>query len=148
MRCPACSHEESRVIDSRTSAESIRRRRQCANCGARFTTHERRERRLPWIRKRDGRREPYSREKVLHGLSLAVRKRKIEPGTLDAAVDRVEAALEGPAEIPASAVGEAVMAVLREVDAVAYVRFASVYQQFESVEQFIEAIRPLREDAS
>jgi transcriptional repressor NrdR len=143
-----CSHEESRVVDSRTSAESIRRRRQCAQCGARFTTHERRERRLPWIRKRDGRREPYSREKVLHGLSLAVRKRNIEPGMLDAAVDQIEAALEGPTEIPASAVGEAVMAVLREVDAVAYVRFASVYQQFESVEQFIEAIRPLREDAS
>ena len=148
MRCPVCSHEESRVVDSRTSAESIRRRRQCAQCGARFTTHERRERRLPWIRKRDGRREPYSREKVLHGISLAVRKRNIGPSALDAAVDQVEAALEGPAEVPASAVGEAVMAVLREVDAVAYVRFASVYQQFESVEQFIEAIQPLREEAS
>ncbi len=148
MRCPDCSHEESRVVDSRTSADSIRRRRQCGQCGARFTTHERPERKLPWIRKRDGRREPYTREKVLHGISLAVRKRNLEPGAIDAAVNRVEARLEGPAEVPASAVGEAVMAVLREVDAVAYVRFASVYQQFESVEQFIEAIQPLRDAES
>ncbi|MCB9677892.1 MAG: transcriptional repressor NrdR [Alphaproteobacteria bacterium] len=146
MRCPDCAHEESRVVDSRTTGDSIRRRRQCASCGARFTTHERIEQRLPWILKRDGRRELYDREKVLHGITLACRKRPLGPGDIEAAALRVESRLEGTVECSTREVGDAVMAVLREMDPVAYVRFASVYQQFESVQQFVDAIDPLRED--
>ncbi len=145
MRCPTCAHSESRVVDSRTTGDSIRRRRQCAQCGTRFTTFERIERKLPWVVKRDGRREPYNREKVLHGITLACRKRPLNPGDIEAAAKRVESRLEGMPEVTAQAVGDAVLAVLREIDPVAYVRFASVYQQFESVEQFVDTIVPLRE---
>lgn len=147
MRCPECQHEDTRVVDSRTHGDAIRRRRQCSACNARFTTHERLEQRLPWILKKDGRREPFSRDKVLHGIALACRKRPVDATGMDEAVRRVEQriiALREP-EIPSDRVGQAVMAVLQEVDAVAYVRFASVYQQFESVAQFAEAISPLQE---
>ncbi|MEZ4321381.1 MAG: transcriptional regulator NrdR [Myxococcota bacterium] len=148
MRCPECAHEESRVVDSRTTGDSIRRRRQCVACGARFTTHERLEQRLPWVRKRDGRKEPYERDKVLHGIALACRKRPVTAAEMEAAVLRVEARLEGMADVSAQEVGDAVMGVLREIDPVAYVRFASVYRQFESVEQFVDTIDPLREPVS
>ena len=134
-------------MDSRTSAESIRRRRQCVACGARFTTHERTERRLLWVIKKSGRREPYSREKVLHGIALACQKRPVDSPHMEHAANQVEARLTGMHEVPAREVGAAVMAVLREIDPVAYVRFASVYQQFESVQQFVDVIDPLREDA-
>lgn len=150
MRCPACQFEDSKVIDSRTSGDAIRRRRECLRCGERFTTHERLERRLPWIVKKDGRREPFDPDKVLRGIEHACRKRPIGAEQMDDAVKRVEARLEATRadEVPSSVVGEAVMDVLRDVDEVAYVRFASVYRQFEGVEQFIETIRPLREDLS
>jgi transcriptional repressor NrdR len=148
MRCPACHHEESRVVDSRDTGDAIRRRRSCLECGHRFTTLERIEVRLPWIVKKDGRREPFSRDKVLHGIALACRKRPVGPDGLEAVVLRVEQRLlelrEG--DVSSSRVGEAVMDVLREVDPVAYVRFASVYRQFESVEQFGEAIRGIPEE--
>jgi transcriptional repressor NrdR len=108
------------------------------------------ERRLPWIVKKDGRREPFVREKVLHGIALACRKRPIDAAIMEDAVRRVETQLETmrDAEVPSSVVGEAVMQVLRDIDEVAYVRFASVYREFGGVEQFIETIRPLRERAS
>ena len=147
MRCPACDDADTRVVDSRTTGESVRRRRQCQACGERFTTHERPERRTLWVVKKDGRREPFARGKLLHGLALACRKRPIDDAGLDAIARGVETRLEQLREedVPASAVGEAVMTELRDVDEVAYVRFASVYGAFESVEQFIDAIQPLRE---
>lgn len=148
MRCPECQHEDTRVIDSRTAGDAIRRRRQCMACSERFTTHERVELKLPLVVKKDGRREPFSRDKVLHGILLACRKRPVQHEQMDEAVRRVEQivmALREP-EIPSERVGEAVMEVLRGVDAVAYVRFASVYQAFESVEQFAETISSYQEE--
>lgn len=147
MRCPGCQHSESRVIDSRGAADSIRRRRECVECGERFTTHERVDRQPPWILKKDGRREPFRRQKVLHGIGLACRKRPIDEATQLDAVRAVEDRLIGlrVEDVPSAAVGQVVMEVLREVDDVAYLRFASVYREFESVEQFVETIRPLQE---
>jgi transcriptional repressor NrdR len=147
MRCPRCQHEDTKVIDSRTSGDSIRRRRECLQCGERFTTHERLEQRVPWIVKKDGRREPFAREKVLHGIALACRKRPIDADAMEELVRRVETQLENlrESEVPSTKIGELVMNVLRDVDEVAYVRFASVYREFESAEQFVETIRPLRE---
>lgn len=147
MRCPECQHDDSRVIDSRTAGDAIRRRRQCSACGERFTTHERVEQRLPLVVKKDGRKEPFSRDKVLHGIALACRKRPVDHDDMDEAVRRVEqivVALREP-EIPSERVGDVVMDVLRDVDAVAYVRFASVYRAFESVEQFAETISSWKE---
>ena len=147
MRCAECHHPESRVVDSRTSGDSIRRRRECLACGGRFTTHERIERPILWVLKKDGRKEPFSEEKVLSGLALACRKRPVSGSDMDEAVGRVHALLQERrgSEVPAAAVGEAVMEVLREIDEVAYVRFASVYREFESADQFIDTIRPLQE---
>lgn len=148
MRCPECQHEDTRVVDSRTTGDAIRRRRQCSACGERFTTHERVEQRLPLIVKKDGRKEPFSRDKVLHGIALACRKRPVDHDDMDEAVRRVEhrvVALREP-EISSDRVGEVVMDVLRDVDAVAYVRFASVYRAFESVEQFAETISSWKEE--
>lgn len=149
MLCPACQHDDSRVLDSRDTGDAIRRRRSCLECGHRFTTLERIEIRLPWIVKKDGRREPFSRDKVLHGIALACRKRPVSPEDLEAAVQRVEQRLleQREGEVSSARVGEAVMDALRDVDPVAYVRFASVYRQFESVEQFGEAIRGIPESA-
>lgn len=147
MRCPECQHLESRVVDSRSAGDSIRRRRECASCGHRFTTYERSERPQLWVLKKSGIKEPYHHEKVLHGLALACRKRPVQAEQLDEAARQVRTLLEQRRDtpIPSSAVGEAVMEVLRRVDAVAYVRFASVYQAFESVDEFVEVIRPLTE---
>lgn len=143
MRCPECGEPESRVVDSRPSADAIRRRRECPTCATRWTTHERIEKRLPWIVKKDGRREPFARDKVLHGLALACRKRPIDAGQLEDMVRKVENALEQSREpeVPSAVVGAAVMQVLAETDEVAYVRFASVYKEFESVDQFVDTIR-------
>jgi len=147
MRCPECQHEDTRVVDSRTAGDAIRRRRQCSDCGARFTTHERLENRTLWVNKKAGRREPFSRDKVLHGIALACRKRPVDAAGMEAAVRQVESLLIGlrMSEISTAQVGEAVMTVLRETDPVAYVRFASVYREFESVEQFAEAITDFAE---
>ncbi|TVQ92797.1 MAG: transcriptional repressor NrdR [Deltaproteobacteria bacterium] len=149
MRCPECQHLESRVVDSRSTGDHIRRRRECASCGHRFTTYERAERPQIWVLKKGGVKEPFSHEKVLHGLALACRKRPVRAEQLDEAAAAVRVLLEQRREspVPSSAVGEAVLEVLREIDAVAYVRFASVYQEFESVAEFVEVIRPLTERA-
>ena len=143
MKCPECGDPESRVVDSRPNADAIRRRRECPTCAARWTTHERVEKRLPWIVKKDGRREPFAREKVLHGLALACRKRPFDAGQLEDMVRKVEIALEQSREpeVPSALVGAAVMQVLADTDEVAYVRFASVYREFESVDQFVDTIR-------
>lgn len=147
MRCPECQHEDTRVVDSRTVGDAIRRRRQCNACGDRFSTQERIEQRLPWVIKKDGGREPFMRDKVLHGIALACRKRPMGPGAMDDAVRRVEQRMiaDREHEVSSERVGEAVIEVLRDVDAVAYVRFASVYRAFESVEQFAEIIRSYQE---
>jgi transcriptional repressor NrdR len=149
MKCPKCQFPDSKVLETRASGDTLRRRRECLNeaCGERFTTHERIEARLPWIVKKDGRREPFAREKVLHGIALAVRKRPVDAAGMEDAVRRVETALENLREeaVRSSVVGELVMQVLLDVDAVAYVRFASVYRAFESVDQFVETIHPLRD---
>jgi transcriptional repressor NrdR len=143
VRCPDCLHDESRVIDSRATGDTVRRRRTCERCGARFTTFERIEPRVAWVVKKGGRREPFSREKVLAGIALACRKRPVDAAGIDALVRRVESRLDGIAggsEVTTAEVGQVVLEVLRDADAVAYVRFASVYREFESVEQFAELL--------
>lgn len=143
MRCPDCLSDESRVIDSRATGDTVRRRRTCERCGARFTTFERTEPRVAWVVKKSGVREPFSREKVVAGIALACRKRPIDAAGIDALVRGVESrldALAGGSEVTTAEVGGVVLEVLRGADAVAYVRFASVYREFESVEQFAEFI--------
>jgi transcriptional repressor NrdR len=149
MRCPECGDGDTRVVDSRDSGDSIRRRRECLACGARFTTFERMEVRPLWVLKRDGTKEPFRREKVLSGIAHACRKRPFDESSLEGLVDRVVRRLEARREpaLGTDTVGEAVMEVLREVDEVAFVRFASVYQAFESVDQFVGAIHRAREQA-
>lgn len=146
MRCPVCQHEDSRVVDSRESGDTIRRRRSCQACNHRFSTIERLEVKLPWIVKKDGRREAFDRDKVLRGMALACRKRPVEPATLEGAVQRVEQGLVElrENEVESTRLGGLVLEILREVDAVAWVRFASVYQAFDSPEQFGELIRGVR----
>jgi len=147
MRCPECGHEDSKVVDSRSGPSHIRRRRECLGCASRFTTHERMETPALWIMKKNGQKEPFNANKLLAGLALACRKRPIDAEVMEDAVQRVHLqllALRQPT-VPSSIVGEVLMDVLREVDDVAYVRFASVYRAFESVDQFVDAIRPLRE---
>lgn len=147
MRCPECQHADTKVVDSRTSGDAIRRRRECLQCGARFTTHERVERPMLWVVKKDGSREPFDRDKLLRGLSLACRKRPVTPARLEAVVRQLEQELDvnREGEVTSTAVGEAALALLRDVDEVAWVRFASVYRAFESVDQFVDLVRPHEE---
>ena len=132
MRCPFCKRDDSKVLDSRESAEGTvtRRRRECLGCRKRFTTYERVEELMPLVVKKDGRREPYDREKLISGLQKAVEKRPVSMDQLEALVADVEARVleRGEKEVPSSLVGEEVMRRLRALDQVAYVRFASVYR--------------------
>jgi len=149
VRCPFCGEQEDRVIDSRVSREGevIRRRRECVACGRRFTTYERVEDMLPLVVKKDGRRESFDRLKILAGLKKACEKRPVSADTLERIVDRIEARFqeEGPKEVPSREIGEAVMAELQALDAVAYVRFASVYREFRGVDEFVDALREFLE---
>ena len=144
MHCPFCSHPETQVVDSRTSDEGgfIRRRRQCLKCGKRFTTYERPDISFPSIVKKDGRRVPYQRAKLRASLDLALRKRPVATENVDATVAGIEERLlsSGAREIPSSELGEWVMAALDKLDKVAYVRFASVYRNFEDVDEFRAAL--------
>ena len=137
MRCPFCSQIEDKVVDTRPSDSDqvIRRRRECTSCGRRFTTYERIDEILPLVVKKDGRREPFDRAKILAGLKKACAKRPVPVEALDAVVDKIERELveAGEKEIPSSRIGDAVMAALRDIDDVAYVRFASVYRSFRDV---------------
>lgn len=148
MRCPFCAHAEDRVVDSREHAEGsqVRRRRECLGCGRRFTTYERIEETPALVIKRDGRREPYDRAKVLDGLLRACQKRPVSQAQLEAMADAVELAQarKDEREIASQEIGHILMQRLREIDQVAYVRFASVYRRFEDVEQFVEELRLLR----
>ncbi len=145
MNCPFCSHPDSKVIDSRVGkdGESIRRRRECEACNKRFTTYERVEDVFPFIVKKDGRREPYDRSKVISGLQKACEKRPVSVETIERVANGVETALmeSGERELPSAWVGERVMEALKKLDDVAYVRFASVYRSFKDIGEFMELIR-------
>jgi len=147
MKCPFCGTIEDKVIDSRTSKEgdAIRRRRECLKCGKRFTSYERVEDFVPMVIKKDGRREPFDRGKILNGLKKACEKRPISIEMLEGIVDAIEKKLMGMGvkEIPSAWVGEQVMDSLREIDKVAYVRFASVYRQFKDINELLEEVRTL-----
>lgn len=144
MLCPACEHPKSDVLETRASGDGIRRRRQCQACEERFTTHERIDRKTPLIIKKDGTREPFDRDKVLEGLRIACRKRPISARHLEEAASKVEAAIaaRGIAEVPAAEVGNVVLNQLKSMDLVGYLRFASVYQEVQSAEDFLELLQP------
>ena len=141
MKCPFCSNLESKVIDSRTggNADVIRRRRACENCDRRFTTYERVEEVAPLIIKKDGRREPFDRQKLVAGLRRACDKRAVPLASLELAVDTIERTLVelGEKEVSAKLIGEKVMEELRKLDEVAYIRFASVYRSFKDIDEFM-----------
>jgi transcriptional repressor NrdR len=147
MTCPFCGHKEDRVIDSRESKEgdSIRRRRQCLSCERRFTTYERTDEIPYMVVKKDGRREKFDRQKVLGGLLKACEKRPVAMGKLASIVDEVEAKLADSAdrEITTAAIGETLMERLQALDKIAYVRFASVYRDFQDVEAFLNELKSL-----
>jgi transcriptional repressor NrdR len=138
MRCPNCESRESRVVDSRDldDAATVRRRRECSTCGTRFTTYERVEAARLVIVKRDGTRQEFDRDKLAAGLRKALTRRPVPEGSADAAAEEIEASLraEGMTEVPSSRIGALAMAKLRELDQIAYIRFASVYQSFEDLE--------------
>ncbi len=150
MKCPFCGNLEDKVIDSRTSKEgsAIRRRRECLKCNKRFTSYERVEDIIPMVIKKDGRREPFDRLKILTGLKKACEKRPIGMDTLEGITDSIEKKLIGLGvkEIQSSWIGEEVMSSLRELDKVAYVRFASVYRQFKDINEFMKEVKTLFED--
>ena len=147
MKCPFCGHHEDKVIDSRESAEggAIRRRRACLACGKRFTTYEHIEEQRVMVSKKDGRREPFERQKLLAGLVKACEKRPISMDQLEQIVDEVEQDLsrQFEREIPSSQIGERIMRKLHALDPVAYVRFASVYREFKDAEQFMRELNEL-----
>ena len=140
MRCPFCGHMESQVKDSRPSEDgaAIRRRRLCPECGGRFTTFERVQLRELTILKRSGRRSPFDREKLVRSISIATRKRPVDPERVERMVNGIVRQLEsqGETELPSSAVGEMVMKALKSLDDVAYVRYASVYRDFRETSDF------------
>jgi transcriptional repressor NrdR len=152
MRCPYCSDTDNKVIDSRDSQEGtvIRRRRECEKCKQRFTTYERVEELLPALVKKDGRREPFDRDKVLAGLKKACEKRPVSAEQMDAVVTSIERKLQasGEKEVPTSMVGELVMSALAGVDQVAYVRFASVYRSFKDIGEFMHELQDLLHERS
>jgi len=145
MRCPFCNQQDGRVVDSRTSkeGESIRRRRECLNCGKRFTTYERIEEVAQMVLKKDGRREQFDRWKMKSGILKAIQKRPISMDQVDAMVDEIERTLftGSEHEVPSQAIGEAIMDRLKKLDEVAYVRFASVYRQFKDLNEFMDELK-------
>ena len=147
MKCPFCTHEKDKVVDSRESGsgDAIRRRRECLACGRRFTSYERIEEIPYFVVKKDGQREAFDRNKLLVGLHRACEKRPVSTKALSALVDEVEQMVQdGPdRELEAAAIGERVMQRLKELDKVAYVRFASVYREFEDITDFAEELKAL-----
>lgn len=147
MLCPFCGFIEDKVIDSRESkeGESIRRRRECLKCGRRFTTYERIDEIPYMVIKKDGRREKFERQKVLNGLLRACEKRPVPMGNLASLIDEIEGKLnENPdRELPTAEIGEMIMASLKQLDKIAYVRFASVYRDFQDEEEFLNEINSL-----
>ena len=140
MHCPFCNTADTKVIDSRLVAAGgqIRRRRECVNCGERYTTYELAELVMPYVVKSDGTREPFNEEKLRGGLQRALEKRPVDAEQVETAITRIKQGLRstGEREVPSRMIGEALMETLHELDQVAYVRFASVYRQFEDIEEF------------
>ena len=151
MRCPFCAHDDPQVKDSRPTEDnaSIRRRRQCSSCGARFTTFERVQLREVVVVKSGDRREPFERSKLEQSVSLATRKRAIDQERLDQLISGIQRQVEtsGEAEVPSSHIGELVMEGLRQIDSVAYIRFASVYRDFSEARDFEEFASTVQEAA-
>ena len=149
MKCPFCNHAKSKVVDSRLSRdrEAIRRRRECLSCQKRFTTSERPEDDLPLVVKKDGRREPFNRLKIVNGLRRACEKRPISIDLIEKIVSRIELHFQekGEREIKSSEIGQKVMEELHQLDGVAYVRFASVYRQFKDIREFMDELKDLLE---
>ena len=149
MKCPECGHEEDKVVDSRPSqdGQAIRRRRECLKCNARYTTYEYIEHRQLTVLKSDGRREPFDRTKIEQGIKLACNKLAVSREQIKSTVDEIEADLSkiGKNEILSHDIGEMVMKKLREIDDIAYVRFASVYRKFQDTAEFLEEVKKLLE---
>jgi transcriptional repressor NrdR len=145
MKCPFCGNLENRVVDSRISQQGdiTRRRRECLECNSRFTTYERVEELMPFVVKKDGRREEFDREKILEGIRVACRKRKFAAADFEEMIREVELRIQGlgAKEIPSQEIGRYVMETLRKRDKVAYIRFASVYREFKDVEAFLTELQ-------
>jgi transcriptional repressor NrdR len=152
MRCPFCLADETSVIDSRLSGDggTVRRRRECEVCRERFTTFERAELRLPQVIKSDGRREPFNEDKLKGGMTRALEKRPVDADKVEKALGRIRHKLiaSGESELSSRRIGEWVMEELKELDPVAYVRFASVYRSFQDVNAFSEAVQSLQSEPS
>ncbi|MCK5307346.1 MAG: transcriptional repressor NrdR [Zetaproteobacteria bacterium] len=150
MKCPFCTDFDNKVVDSRLSGESdvIRRRRECLGCGRRFTTYERVEDILPMVIKKDDRREPFDRNKILSGIQTACQKRPVPVAVMEEIVERIEKSLQekGDKEIKSSTIGETVMLELNDLDEVAYVRFASVYRSFKDINEFMDELKDMLEE--
>jgi transcriptional repressor NrdR len=148
MKCPFCGDNNTQVVDTRENedGDTVRRRRRCTACEKRFTTYERVELQMPQVVKKNGSRTEYDREKLMASMMLALRKRPVNTESVDAALDRIEEKLVtlGEREVASDRIGELVMRELKRLDKIAYVRFASVYRNFEDVEEFSEAIREVK----
>jgi len=149
MHCPFCGHPHSKVTDSRVVDSGIRRRRECQSCELRFTTYERVQAASLMVSKQDNRREEFNREKLISGIRKACTKRPVASRTIDKMVEDIEAELQhlGHMEVSTTALGTMVMERLRELDRVAYIRYASVYRAFQDIESFEDAVRDLRDEA-
>jgi transcriptional repressor NrdR len=156
VRCPYCTEIDNKVIDSRLSKDgrTIRRRRECLGCSRRFTTYEKLEEVLPMVIKKDGRREPFSREKIISGIRKACQKRPVSIPRMEEFVDQLEVYFQelGKKEVDSAEIGERVITNLKEWDEVAYVRFASVYRQFRDINEFMSELEGIlkarKEDAA
>jgi len=145
MYCPFCSHDDTRVVDSRVVEDgaAVRRRRECEECGKRYSTYERAELRLPLVIKKDGTRQSFDLDKIRSGMQKALEKRPVSADQLEHGINAVLRAVQesGKSEIAVGALGEFVMEQLRDLDGVAYVRFASVYREFKDVDEFLTAVK-------
>jgi transcriptional repressor NrdR len=150
MYCPFCAHDDTRVVDSRVVEEgtAVRRRRECEACSKRFSTYERVELRLPLVIKKDGTRQSFDLNKIRSGMQKALEKRPVSVDQLEHGMNEVVRAVQesGKSEIAVGALGEFVMEQLRELDGVAYVRFASVYREFKDVDEFLTAVKTAMEN--
>ncbi len=149
MKCPFCGYEEDKVVDSRSvqDGRGVRRRRECLDCGKRYTTYEYIENVTLTVTKSDNRREPFDRQKIIQGLKLACNKRPVSGKKIEAIAEEIEARLHelSKSEVSSKYIGEMIMEKLREVDEVAYVRFASVYRQFQDKQEFLDELKKLLE---
>ncbi len=145
MNCPYCSHKESKVTDKRESPEGIRRRRECLKCGKRFTTYEKASIEDIYVIKKDNRREKFSREKLENGIHKAFEKRPVEKSKIDKMINEIEEQIRkiGKKEIKSSVIGELIMKKIKKIDNVAYIRFASVYRDFQDINDFKREMKKL-----